>query len=313
MTNSQPPIWRNYRFWQIAIQVVAIIIALGTVNILWNNANHNLRQLGISLGWDFLERQASFDIGESLVKYDATDSYGRALGVGLVNSLRVATLGILFATVVGITAGIGRLSDNWLVRNISLVYVEIFRNTPLLLQLLFWYFGVFLSLPRPENKISLFGLGYLSQNGIDLPTLTYQGVNLTPEFSTLLLGLTFYTGAFIAEIVRAGIKSVSQGQREAGLSLGLRPGLLMRLIIFPQALKLIVPPLTSQYLNLMKNSSLAIAIGYPDIYFVASTTFNQTGKAVEVMILLMITYLTLSLTISIVMNLVNRTVQIKER
>jgi general L-amino acid transport system permease protein len=148
---------------------------------------------------------------------------------------------------------------------------------------------------------------------MDLPTLTYQGVNLTPEFCTLLLGLTFYTGAFVAEIVRAGIKSVSQGQWDAGLSLGLRSGLLMRLIIFPQALKLIVPPLTSQYLNLMKNSSLAIAIGYPDMYFVASTTFNQTGKAVEVMVLLIITYLTLSLTISIVMNLINRTVQIKER
>jgi general L-amino acid transport system permease protein len=209
---------------------------------------------------------------------------------------------------VGITAGIARLSDNWLVRNISLVYVEIFRNTPLLLQLLFWYFAVFLSLPNLENKISVFGFIKLSQNGLEV-----LGFNLTPEFSTLLLGLTFYTGAFIAEIVRGGIKSVAKGQWEAGLSLGLKSTLLMRLIIFPQALRVIIPPLTSQYLNLTKNSSLAIAIGYPDIYFVASTTFNQTGKAVEVMILIMLTYLTLSLIISLMMNLINHKFQIKER
>jgi general L-amino acid transport system permease protein len=194
------------------------------------------------------------------------------------------------------------------VRNIAIVYVEIFRNTPLLLQLLFWYFAVFLGFPKTENKISLWGFVGLSQNGLELPWFT-----LSPEFSALLLGLTFYTGAFIAEIVRGGIQSVPKGQWEAARSLGLKSGLVMQLVIFPQALRVIIPPLTSQYLNLTKNSSLAIAIGYPDVYFVASTTFNQTGRAVEVMLMIILTYLTLSLTISLIMNLFNRTVQIQER
>lgn len=308
MTNDKPPIWRDARFWQIATQVIAVILAIAIVTILVLNVNRNLQQLGIQFGFDFLQQQASFDIGETPINYNPTDTYLRALWVGLINSLRVAILGIIFTTIVGITAGIARLSDNWLVRNISLVYVEIFRNTPLLLQLLFWYFAVFLSLPNLENKISVFGFINLSQNGLEV-----LGFNLTPEFLTLLLGLTFYTGAFIAEIVRGGIKSVAKGQWEAGLSLGLKSTFLMRLIIFPQALRVIIPPLTSQYLNLTKNSSLAIAIGYPDIYFVASTTFNQTGKAVEVMILIMLTYLTLSLIISLMMNLINLKFQIKER
>ncbi|MBD2296109.1 ABC transporter permease subunit [Anabaena sphaerica FACHB-251] len=308
MANSKPPIWRDYRFWQIAAQCMAVILALVIVAILGMNLNRNLQQLGIQFGFDFLQQQASFDIGETLINYKPTDSYILALWVGLINSLRVAVLGIILTTIVGITAGVARLSDNWLVRKISLVYVEIFRNTPLLLQLLFWYFAVFIGFPKAENKVSVWGLIYLSQNGIEI-----FGFNLSPEFSTLLLGLTFYTGAFIAEIVRGGIQSVAKGQWEAGLSLGLKPTLLMRFVIFPQALRVIIPPLTSQYLNLAKNSSLAIAIGYPDIYFVASTTFNQTGKAVEVMLLLMVTYLTLSLIISLMMNLLNRTVQIKER
>lgn len=308
MTNFKPPIWRDYRFWQIVVQVMAVIIAIAIVVILGINLNRNLQLLGIKFGFGFLQQQASFDIGETIINYHPTDSYIRALWVGLINSLRLAVTGIFLTTIVGITAGIARLSDNWLVRNISLVYVEVFRNTPLLLQLLFWYFAVFLSFPEVENKISIGGLVYLSQNGIELPGLT-----ISSEFSTLLLGLTFYTGAFIAEIVRAGIKSVAKGQWEAGRSLGLKPDLVMRLVIFPQALRVIIPPLTSQYLNLTKNSSLAIAIGYPDIYFVASTTFNQTGRAVEVMLLIMLTYLILSLIISLMMNLLNRTVQISEK
>ncbi|ADI64422.1 amino acid ABC transporter permease [Trichormus azollae] len=308
MTNTKPPIWRDYRFWRIAVQCIAVILVIAIVAILWMNLNRNLQQLGIKFGFDFLQQEASFDIGETLVNYKPTDTYILALWVGLINSLRVAIAGILLTTIVGITAGIASLFDNWLVRNISLVYVEVFRNTPLLLQLLFWYFGVFLVFPKVENKFYVWGLIHLSQNGIELPGFTFS-----PEFSTLLLGLTFYTGAFIAEIVRGGIKSLPKGQWEAGLSLGLKPTLLIRLVIFPQALRVIIPPLTSQYLNLTKNSSLAIAIGYPDIYFVASTTFNQTGKAVEVMILIMLTYLTLSLIISLMMNLLNRSVQIKER
>ncbi|MDZ8240307.1 MAG: ABC transporter permease subunit [Nostoc sp. ChiQUE01a] len=298
----------DYRFWRIAGQFIAVFFTALVVVILWQNLNRNLQQLGIQFGFDFLNQQASFEIGEKPINYNPTDTYTQALWVGLINSLRVAIAGIFLTTIVGITAGIARLSENWLVRNITMVYVEIFRNTPLLLQLLFWYFAVFLSFPKTENKISLWGFIGVSQNGLELPWFT-----VSPEFSALLLGLTFYTGAFIAEIVRGGIQSVPQGQWEAGRSLGLKPGLVMRLVIFPQALRVIIPPLTSQYLNLTKNSSLAIAIGYPDIYFVASTTFNQTGRAVEVILLIMVTYLILSLSISLVMNLFNRTVQIKER
>ncbi|MFN6561728.1 MAG: amino acid ABC transporter permease [Nostoc sp. ChiSLP01] len=298
----------DYRFWRIIGQFFAVFLTAVVIVILWENLNRNLQQLGIQFGFDFLTQQASFAIGETPISYKPTDSYSRALWVGLINSLRVAIAGIFLTTIVGITAGIARLSDNWLVRNITLVYVEIFRNTPLLLQLLFWYFAVFLSFPKTENKISLWGFIRLSQNGLELPWFT-----LSPEFSALLLGLTFYTGAFIAEIVRGGIRSVAQGQWEAARSLGLKPGLVMRLVIFPQALRVIIPPLTSQYLNLTKNSSLAIAIGYPDIYFVGSATFNQTGRAVEVILLIMLAYLILSLSISLVMNLFNRTVQIKER
>ena len=308
MTNLKPSIWRDVRFWRIALQLVAVFLAAVVIVILWGNLQRNLQQLGIPFGFDFLKQQASFDIGETLIGYKPTDTYSYALWVGLINSLRVAIAGIFLTTIVGVSAGIARLSDNWLVRNIAMVYVEIFRNTPLLLQLLFWYFAVFLSFPKTENKISLWGFIGISQNGLELPWFT-----LSPEFSALLLGLTFYTGAFIAEIVRGGIQSVPKGQWEAARSLGLKPGLVMRLVVFPQALRVIIPPLTSQYLNLTKNTSLAIAIGYPDIYFVASTTFNQTGKAVEVILLIMLTYLTLSLTISIVMNLFNRSVQIKER
>ena len=308
MTHSKPPLWRDNRFWQIIVQLMAVIFAIIIVVILGMNLNRNLQQLGIKFGFNFLQQEASFDIGETILSYQATDTYTRALLVGLLNSLRVAIAGIFLTTIVGITVGITRLSDNWLVRNISLVYVEIFRNTPLLLQLFFWYFAVFLSLPKVEHKAAVLGLIKFSQNGIEL-----LGLNFSPEFSTLLLGLTFYTASFIAEIVRGGIQSVAKGQWEAGRSLGLKPSLIMRLVVLPQALRVIVPPLTSQYLNLAKNSSLAIAIGYPDIYFVASTTFNQTGKAVEVMLLIMLIYLTFSLIISFFMNIFNRTVQIQEK
>lgn len=308
MTNDKPPLWRDNRFWYIAGQLIVLFFIAFVAVVLLGNLNRNLQRLGIQFGFDFLSQQASFDIGETLIAYKPTDTYTLALLVGLINALRVAVTGIILTTIVGVLAGVARLSDNWLVRNIAIVYVEIFRNTPLLLQLLFWYFAVFLSFPKADNQISLWGVIGLSQNGVELPWFT-----LSPEFSALLLGLTFYTGAFIAEIVRGGIGSVSKGQWEAGRSLGLKPSLIMRLVIFPQALRVIIPPLTSQYLNLTKNSSLAIAIGYPDVYFVASTTFNQTGRAVEVMLLLMLTYLSLSLTISLIMNAFNRAVQIKER
>ncbi len=380
---------RDDRFWKIAGQAITIVLVIIFFTLIGNNLTANLQLLGINLGFDFLSSQASFDIGEKIVAYSPSDSFARAMFVGLVNSLRVMFFGIIFASIVGLTIGISRLSDNWLVRNIAMVYVEIIRNTPLLLQLFFWYFAVFISLPKLEDNPQVSGVFYFTNRGIAIPWLVANsgtglwfillgggilgafflgrwrgkiriesgrpgrewlwmggaiatstllaflltktapftlnlprltpdlqlegGLQLTPEFATLLTGLTLYTGSFIAEIVRAGIQSVPKGQWEAGKALGLKPGVLMRLVILPQAFRVIVPPLTSQYLNLAKNSSLAIAIGYPDVYFVASTTFNQTGRAVEVMLLIMVTYLTISLSIAIAMNLYNRTVQLKER
>lgn len=380
---------RDARFWRNACQVIAVLLVVLVVLLIVDNVIYNLRQLGIGFGFDFLKTQASFDIGETLIAYSPANSYIWAILVGLVNSLRVIVLGLIFATIVGLLAGIARLSNNWLLRQLALVYVEIFRNTPLLLQLFFWYFAVFLKLPSIENRITLPGPTYLTGRGVFLPwfnstagaglwlillmigimgalalrlwrtrimeeqgrsrnqilwalgplvaaillaliltrtvpfslnlpqviqgTQLQGGLRLSPEFCTLLVGLVVYTGSFIAEIVRAGIQTVPRGQWEAAHALGLKSGRVMRLVILPQALRVIIPPLTSQYLNLAKNSSLAVAIGFPDVYFVASTTFNQTGRAVEVMLLIMITYLTISLTISLVMNLYNQTVQLKER
>jgi len=382
------PLWRDVRVWRLAGQVLAIALAVVILLWLWGNLTSSLQRLGIEFGFGFLNGQAAFNIGETPIQYQPTDTYARALLVGLVNSLRIIAAGIVLTTVVGITVGVARLSDNWLVRRLALVYVEIFRNTPLLLQLLFWYFAVFLGLPQVQNRIELPGHIYLSNRGLSLPWLVataqtgiwllalavglglavglwrwrtqvmldrdsrerpvllalaavaatvlaawlltggspFQwdvpqvrgeqiqgGLRLSSEFAALLAGLTFYTAAFIAEIVRAGIQSVPRGQWEATRSLGLKPGLVMRLVVFPQALRVIIPPLTSQYLNLAKNSSLAVAIGYPDLYAVASTTFNQTGRAVEVILLIMAAYLTISLTIALAMNLYNRTVQLVER
>ncbi len=300
--------WRDVRFWRIAMQIGVLGLLAIAILILWDNLDYNLEQRGIELGFDFLRSQASFEIGEKPIPYTPADSYLLALLLGLLNSLRVMVAGIILTTIVGVSMGIARLSDNWLVRNLSLIYVETFRNTPLLVQLLFWYLAIFLGAAKTAGKIQLFGFISLTGNGLEI-----FGIVLSPEFGALLIGLTCYTGAFIAEIVRAGIQSVPRGQWEAARSLGLKPSLAMRLVIFPQALRVIIPPLTSQYLNLAKNSSLASAIGYPDVYFVASTTFNQTGRVVEVMLLLIGTYLTISLSIAGGMNLLNRYVQIKER
>lgn len=384
-----PKLLRDDRFWKIAGQAIAVVLVVTLIAVIGDNLTTNLRELGIKFGFDFLGSQASFDIGESVIAYSPADTYTQALLVGLINSLRVMGLGIILASLVGFTVGIARLSDNWLVRNLAMVYVEVLRNTPLLLQLFFWYFAVFIALPKLENNPSLSGPFYFTNRGIAIPWLAMNsqtgiwlimlafglvsavwlwrwrtqlmleqgiagkqwrwaggavvvstilagivtrtapfslvvphltanlqlegGLKLSPEFSTLLTGISLYTASFIAEIVRSGIQSVPKGQWEAGKALGLKPAALMRLVILPQALRVIVPPLTSQYLNLAKNSSLAIAIGYPDIYFVASTTFNQTGRAVEVMLLLTIAYLTLSLIISLVMNLYNQSLQFKDR
>jgi len=376
---------RDVRFWRVAGQAIAVVAVVSLGATLWSNLIFNLQQLRIQLGFEFLRYQASFGIGETLIPYTPSDSYIWALLVGLLNSLRVMALGIVLTTVVGGVAGIARLSDNWLIRKLALVYVEIFRNTPLLLQLFFWYFAVFLSAPVAEERWRFWGGISVSKQGLTLPWLepvagtpiwlglgaialllavgvgygrsrlgpaghprrwglgvaiagglliwaiaqgppfavsltTFDaatgrsgGLYLSAELSALLLGLVFYTGSFIAEIVRAGVQAVPRGQWEAAQALGLSPALTMRRVILPQALRVMIPPMTSQYLNLAKNTSLAIAIGYPDVYFVASATFNQTGRAVEVMALIMVTYLSISLVIALVMNGLNRWVQIKER
>lgn len=302
--------WRDLRFWQFVGQAATVVLVVLAFAFLVGNLNRNLQQLGIRLGFDFLRSQAGFGIGDHPIPYQPADSYAQALLIGLLNSLRVIGLGIIVATIVGLTAGMARLSDNWLVRNLAMVYVETLRNTPLLLQLFFWYFAVFFSLPPTDAPVQwLGGLLAFSKSGISLA----GGLRLSSEFSAILLGLSFYTATFIAEIVRGGIQSVPTGQWEAARSLGLQPSHTMRLVILPQALRAIVPPLANQYLNLAKNSSLAIAVGYPDLYAIASTTFNQTGRAVEVMILICATYLTISLLISLLMNWYNRRVQLVER
>jgi len=377
------PLWRDDRFWRVALQLLAVAIFIAAV--IWLGINFSRSEQGGRIDFSFLGKTASFGIGEGLVTYNPSDPYRQALLVGLVNSLRITVLGIILTTILGVTAGVASFSENWLLRQLNRVYVEVVRNTPLLLQLFFWYFAVFFNLPNLSDRIVWLDSIYLSKSGVALPwpenkltvwlalilliigaiaavfiwrwrlklivekgatgkpqlmgligigiaalliiilglgwqtpkpTETGQligGVNLTLEFSALLVGLVFYTGAFIAEIVRGGIQAVPQGQWEAARSLGLKSGLVMRLVIFPQALRVIIPALNSQYMNLAKNSSLAVAIGFPDLYSVANTTYNQTGRPVEVFILIMATYLSINLVISLVMNYLNNTVELKER
>jgi general L-amino acid transport system permease protein len=299
--------WRSAKFWRFLGQAGAIVLLLLALGFLGGNLTMNLQRLGLKLGFNFLNAAAGFSVGESVIPYEPTDSYLHVLLVGLINSLRVIGLGIIVATGVGFVAGVARLSDNWLVRQLAKVYVELLRNMPLLLQLLFWYFAVFINLPKPENPLSL-GFLQISRSGIQA-----FGLNLSPEFSSLVAGLSFYTGTFIAEIVRGGILSVPKGQWEAAQSLGLSSWQTLRLIIIPQALRTMIPSMANQYLNLSKNSSLAIAVGYPDLYATASTTFNQTGRAVEVMILISLVYLTISLLIAGLLNFYNQRVRLVER
>lgn len=385
MTQTQKiPFWRNSRTLTIIAQVVILAIVIAIFIFFGNNLANNFRRLGLNFGFEFLTRNASFDIANPPIEYSPTDPYFKAILVGLLNSLQVMFFGIIIATILGITVGISRLSDNWLVRKLATIYVETLRNTPLLLQLFFWYFAVFLKLPRIENSLSIGKTIYLSNRGMSIPWFIsnlqsglsflviitaiisaiffwrkrikvieetgdsgqnwlyliigsliiaiaafffgidwnlpqYEsnsitgGINLSPEFATLLIGLSIYTASFIAEVVRAGIQSVSKGQWEAARALGLKPGLVMQLVIFPQALRVMIPPLTSEFLNLAKNSSLAIAIGYNDVYAISNTISNQTGKAVEILLILVSIYLTINLIISLAMNRLNKSVQLKER
>jgi general L-amino acid transport system permease protein len=382
--------WRDIRFLQGLGQVIFILLLALAAGFLYANVSANLARQGLTVGYGFITNPASFDIGESYIPYELSDSYGRAILVGLVNTLVVSALGIVLTTIVGIIAGIARLSSNWLISRLAGAYVGVIRNTPLIIQLMFWYFGIILQLPSVRAAVALPGPLYLTQRGVYLPwyeatpafaswrtsiwfalasiiliwfifrSLQHRsgvtiplwwylayiiapvlilwiglliqpeppllisvpeltglnfrgGLQLTPEFAALLFGLVVYTGAFVAEIVRAGIQAVSHGQVEAALSLGLTIGQTLRLIILPQALRVIIPPLTSQYLNLAKNSSLAIAIGYPDLFSIASTVINQTGAVLEVILIMMLSYLSMSLFTSLLMNIYNSRVRLVER
>ncbi|MCP1198095.1 amino acid ABC transporter permease [Notoacmeibacter sp. MSK16QG-6] len=370
------------------IAQIALIIAL--VALGWwlvHNTIENLRSANIASGFDFLERRSGFEISQLPIPFSSDASYGRALIIGILNTLIVSAAGIVMATVLGFLVGIGRLSTNYIIRGLSTVYVETFRNIPPLLVIMFWYFGVLAVLPRPAGAISLPFGSFLSNRGLQTPTALFQagawatgaallagigaaialvwysrkrqlqtghrmpvlwpaiglivglpivvfiltglpvefeyptatrfnlqgGFQIKPEFLALFLALSVYTGAFIAEIVRAGILSVSHGQTEAASALGLRRGQILRHVVVPQAFRVIIPPLTSQYLNLTKNSSLGLAVGYPDLVAVGSTVLNQTGQSVEVVAIWMVVYLTISLAVSTFMNWFNRRVKLVER
>jgi general L-amino acid transport system permease protein len=379
---------RGYFYQGLLVFVVSYLFYMAATN-----AVENLQRAKIASGFGFLENTAGFDISQTLIQFSAAGSnYGEAFVVGLLNTLVVSAIGIFFATFLGFAVGIARLSSNWMVRKVAMVYVELLRNIPLLLQLLFWYIAVLGPLPQPRNSVEMGAGFFLNSRGlfmprplyasdawviptalligivgtivfrrwaraqqestgrqypvglvtlglvVGLPVLTWLvlavvganpvtfempekgtfnlrgGMQILPEFVALLIGLTTYTAAFIAEVVRAGILAVSKGQSEAAGSLGLKPGQTLRLVVIPQAMRVIVPPLTSQYLNLTKNSSLAVAIGYPDLVQVfMGTVLNQTGQAIEVVVITMGVYLTISLVTSFVMNVYNRRVAIVER
>ena len=380
------PPWRNVRVLGIVAQAAVLLaVALGAAYLI-NNLTSAMAQRGLTLGFDFLGRTAGFEIGESPVPYRASDTYGDAFLVGVLNTLFVSVVGIVLATVLGVIIGVARLSPNWLVSRVAAGYVEVIRNTPLLVQLFLIYFVVLLQLPAVRDTIALPGSVFLNQRGLFVPgpqfgsgfgtwlailgaglmiavtarvvaarreaaghhshrlglvgvlafiglavagwmvvgaPLTFDlpvrgrfnfsgGLALSTSFTALLSGLVIYTAAFIAEVVRGGIQAVRRGQLEAARALGLSEGDTLRLVVFPQALRVIVPPLTSQYLNLTKNSSLAIAVGYPDLFKVGTTMANQTGQPVPVIALVMGTYLAISLATSLLMNLYNRRVQVLE-
>lgn len=389
-------LWWDIRLQRILFQAAfaAVVVTIGY--ILFSNLDRRLDQLGLDLfpfvvvdgsfpfvdiSEDFLSQRAGFSIDDRSFGFDYTSnhSYLRAFQAGLLNTIQVSLIGILLATAVGIIAGVARLSTNWLVSHVALVYVETFRNVPLLVQLIFWYLAVFVKAPRIADSLDLFGIAFLSNRAVAIPSVGAQGLvwiwllilvggliagriverrrmkrqettglpsypaawaigtflliaaggflvtglpltfdapergqtayaggwQMTPEYAALLTGLVLYTGAFIAETVRGSILAIPRAQPEAAAALGLNPFQRLRYVILPQALRIIIPPLTNQYLNLTKNSSLAIAVAFTDLFRVASVSINQTGQTVPIITLVMLTYLTMSLTISLVMNLLN--------
>ena len=371
--------------------LVQALVLLAVVALFWmviDNTVHNLQRQNVATGFGFLDKPAGFGIVFSLVEYSEQSTYGRALLVGFLNTLLVAVIGIVVATVLGLTLGVARLSSNWLIAKLATIYIETLRNIPLLLQIFFWYFAVLRTLPGPADSLTFLDILFINNRGFSVPSFSFGGGSgdvlasfglglvlalfghvyakrlrrsgmrvpallklrallplllpvmvffalglplhvdwpvlnrfgyeggwaLIPEFVALVLALSTYTAAFIAENVRSGIQAVSHGQTEAARALGLREGKILRLVIVPQALRIIIPPLTSQYLNLTKNSSLAVAIAYPDLVSVFSgTVLNQTGQAVEVIAITMTIYLSLSLFTSLLMNLYNRRMALVER
>jgi general L-amino acid transport system permease protein len=312
------PWWRNRRLVPWLVQAAVGLSVLVLVAFLMTNLVRNLTAKGMLLSFGWIDNPAGFPIAETVLPYDPDMPYWRALAAGMVNTLRVVVVGLVLSSLLGTVAGAASFSSNGLLRRLARVYVEIIRNIPLLLQLVFWYSVVFLALPNGQAAIQLPGI-VLAKSGLYLGSAQLvNGVwqaplSLSLEFGALLTGLVVYTGAFIAEVVRGGIASVPRGQWEAARSLGISQTQTLRRIVLPQALRVIVPGLNSQYISLAKNSSLALACGYPDFYSVASNTGNQTGRDVEVVLILMGSYLVIDLLISALMNGVNRLVQLRER
>jgi general L-amino acid transport system permease protein len=320
----------NPKFRGLLWQALLLIALLAGLGLLVVNLNDNLAKRGISFGYDFLSAPSGFDIAERAIAYDADSSFARAFVVGVLNTLRVAVLGIIVASAIGLVIAIGALAKNPLIAWLSRSYVEVIRNIPLLLQLFFWYLTLAAVLPDPQAPVEFLPWVFLSKNGLqfpwflegEFPLLEHPelgpfgligGAALSPEFLALFLGLALYTSAFIAEVIRAGVLAVPKGQTEAASALGLSRWQQLRLVILPQALRVIIPPVTNQYLNLTKNSSLAVAIGYPELVSIATTTLNQTGRAVEAISILMLVYLSLSLLTSFFMHRFEAATRLKER
>jgi len=311
---------------RLLIQAAVVVLLLVAAAVLWRTAAHNLSAQQLRSGFGFLRDPAGFDIGETLIDYSPRDAYARAFLVGLLNTVRVALAGIVTATIVGVLIGLGQLARNRLIGVLCTAYVEVARNIPLLVQLLAIYLALTQLLPDLTTPLHLWGGALLSKAGLHLPWPAQQadgwrvevpqveglsivgGFSLSAEFVALWSGLTLFTGAYIGEIVRAGVLAVPRGQWEAALAVGLTRRSAMSHVIVPQALRLIVPPLTSQYLNLTKNSSLAVAIGYPDIVSIANTAINQNGQAIECIAIIVSVYLGINAVTALVMNVYNRRV-----
>ena len=308
-------------------QIVAVVGVAAIVAAVALQASTNLRGRGLASGFLFLGRAAGFEIARGPIEFSSRDTYARALGIGLLNTLRVSLTGIVIATVLGVTLGIARLSNVWVAATAARCYLEVIRNTPLLVQLLYWY-ALTQELPGPSEALNPLPGVFLCFRGLFVPSPVWHagfpwlsldspaldgfgfqgGTSVSPEFAALLVGLSTYTAAFIGEIVRRGILAIDKGQREAASALGLTQMQVLRLVLLPQALRVVIPPATGQFLNLTKNSSLAVAIGYPDLISITNTTLNQTGQAIEAIALAMSVYLAMSLSLSLAMNAYNAAV-----